>query len=127
MPVQPDTLDEQFDETHNLLLHAGAEWTGQPYAFMDDESVSLVAGENDRPDRGITVTHKFGTQISGPMSFAEMPENMSFGCGYWRLNPMVLCCIGSSAALPVPMLVYGAPRILAAARDMTNIGAGIGV
>jgi hypothetical protein len=124
---EPVTLEEQFDETHNVLLQAGAECDGQPYLFMDDESVSIVAGESDRPDRGISVTHIFGTQITGPMSFAEMPENISFGCGYWRLNPLVLTCIGSSAAMPVPMLVYGAPRILAAAQDMANIGASIGV
>jgi hypothetical protein len=124
---EPVTLVEQFDETHNVLLQAGAECDGQPYLFMDDASVSIVAGESDRPDRGISVTHLFGTQITGPMSFAEMPENISFGCGYWRLNPLVLTCIGSSAAMPVPMLVYGAPRILAAAQDMANIGASIGV
>lgn len=56
-----------------------------------------------------------------------MPENISFGCGYWRLNPLVLTCIGSSSAMPIPMLVYGSPRILSAAKDMTSIGAGIGV
>ena len=124
---QPDTLEEQFDESHNCLMHAGAKWTGQPYVFLDDEGVEIAAGDSDRPDRGISVSHKFGTQITGPMSFAEMPENISFGCGYWRLNPLVLTCIGSSSAMPIPMLVYGSPRILSAAKDMTSIGAGIGV
>jgi len=70
---------------------------------MDDESVAIAAGENDRPDRGISVSHKFGTQITGPMSFAEMPENISFGCGYWRLIPLVLRAVMSGN----PVTVFG--------------------
>jgi len=46
-----------------------------------------------------------------------MPENRSFSCGYWRLYPMVLTCIGSSAAMPVPMLIYEKPKLLKSKTD----------
>jgi hypothetical protein len=124
---QSDCLYELLDPVIPRLLHAGDEWTGQPYVYLDDEGVEIAAGNDDRGDKGITVTSEFGTQITGPMSFAEMPQNMSFGGGYWRLNPMVLACIGSSAAMPIPMLVYETPNLLKAKNDMQGIGSGIGV
>ena len=122
-----DCLYELLDPTIPRLLHSGDEWTGQPYVYCDDEGIEIAAGDSDRGDKGITVTSEFGTQITGPMSFAEMPQNMSFGCGYWRLNPMVLTCIGSSAAMPVPMLVYETPNLLKSAGDMQGVASGIGV
>jgi hypothetical protein len=111
---EPVTLEEQFDETHNVPASGrGGMRLGSPIVFMDDESVSIVAGESDRPDRGISVTHIVRNANHGAHELSRRCRKTSaFGCGYWRLNPLVLTCIGSSAAMPVPMLVYGAPRIL---------------
>lgn len=78
---QPDTLEEQFDESHNCLMHAGAKWTGQPYVFLDDEGVEIAAGDSDRPDRGISVSHKFGTQITGPMSSPKCRKTSALAAG----------------------------------------------
>ena len=125
--AKSDRLYELMDESHPRMLHAGDEWQGQPYVYIDDAGVEITAGKSDRGDRGLAVTSEFGTQITGPMSFSEMPQNISLGCGYWRLNPLVLACIGSSAAMPVPMLVYDTPNLLKAARDMASIGTTLGV
>jgi hypothetical protein len=109
------------------LLHSGDEWQGQPYLYLDDTMAEIGAGTNDRHDKGIAVTSEFGTQITGPMSFSEMPEHISLGGGYWRLNPMLLTCIGSSAALPIPTLVKGTPNLTKSSKDMTDLGAAIGI
>jgi hypothetical protein len=61
------------------------------------------------------------------MSFSEMPQNISFGGGYWRFNPLALTCIGSSAALPVPLLAYGKPQLLAGAGDISAITGNLGL
>ena len=122
-----DRLYELLEEEIPRMLHSGDEWTGQPYVYMDAEGVEVSAGNSDRGDKGVTVTSEFGTQITGPMSFAEMPQNISMAGGYWRLNPMLLACIGSSAATPIPMLVYDTPNLLKSQQDMKGLGAGIGV
>jgi hypothetical protein len=78
----PAALEEIYDDTHRRLLHSGDTWTGQPYALLDDSAITLVAGEGDRPNCGIGITAEFGTQITGPMSFSEMPQNISLAGGY---------------------------------------------
>jgi hypothetical protein len=96
---QPIPLEELYDNTHRRLLHGGDQWTGQPYGLFDDDGIELAAGNGQRPNCGIGITPDYGTQITGPMSFSEMPQNISFGGGYWRLNPLLLTCMGSS---PLP-------------------------
>jgi hypothetical protein len=121
----PVALEELYDDTHRRLLHSGDTWTGQPYALLDDSAIELAAGDGDRPNYGIGITAEFGTQITGPMSFSEMPQNISLAGGYWRFNPLALTCIGSSAAMPVPLLAYDKPQILAGAGDRSNYGIGV--
>ena len=87
----------------------------------------MAAGDGDRPDCGLGITSEFGTQITGPMSFSEMPQNISFGGGYWRFNPLALTCIGSSAAMPVPLLAYDQPQITAGAGDLSGITQNLGL
>src|ERR1035441_6808963 len=99
-----DPVYELIEERITGMLHAAGQGTRQPYVYMDAAGVEVSAGNSDRGDKGITVTSEFGTQITGPMSFAEMLQNISMAGGYWRLNPMLLACIGSSAATPIPML-----------------------
>ena len=73
---KPINLYELLEPATPRLLHAGDEWDGQPFLYMDDAGVQIVAGEDDRGDKGIHITSEFGTQITGPMSFAEMPQHM---------------------------------------------------
>ena len=121
-----DRLYELMDPSIPRLLHSGDDWDGQPYVYIDDNGVEVSAGKSDRGDKGVSVTSEFGTQITGPMSFAEMPQSIAFGGGYWRMNPLLLTCIGSSAAMPMPVLIYSTPNILKAAKDMKGIVGGLG-
>jgi hypothetical protein len=109
------------------LLHSGETWEGQPYIFADKTGVEISAGESQRPDVGISVDAQFGTQVVGPFSIADMPQNISFCSGYFRLNPTLLSCIGSSSAMPIPTLVWGTPRVLAAKQDMQSVAAAVGM
>ncbi len=117
-------VDMTARDNQSKLIHAGDQYLGSdyPYLLVQDDSIRMVGAL----DRGISIDPEFGTLIQGPISFAEAPENISF-CGYWRLNPMVLCSIGSSAAMPVPMLVPGQPRLLAPKKGLGSLVQGIGI
>jgi hypothetical protein len=123
----PQELWELLDPSIPRLLHSGEEWTGQPFIYINDDGVEIAAGLSDQHDKGICVTAEFGTQITGPMSFCDTPQNISMGGGYYVFNPMLLTAIGSSAAMPIPTLVYSTPRVLAAAQDIGSIGTLLGV
>lgn len=109
------------------LLHSGEEWNGQPYAYLDDSGIDLVAGSSERPDQGISINSDYGTQVTGPFSMSDMPQNIAVAQGYYTLNPMLLSTIGSSSALPIPTLVWGTPKILQSKNDMSSLGAGLGI
>jgi hypothetical protein len=99
------------------VIHAGDDWVGQPYVLVDSSSVRMNGGLQN----GISISDEFGTILQGPISLSESPENISFGGGYWRINPMVTACIGSSAATPVPWLVNDTPEVLKAKDDLSGI------
>ena len=43
-----------------------------------------------------------------------MPDQISIGGGFWRLNPLLLSCVPSTTPTPVPMLVKSTPELLQA-------------
>lgn len=96
------------------LIHAGSDWVGQPYLYTDDSVVAL----RSKNGQGILVDNVFGTTISGPLAMFESLENIHFAGGYWTLNPTQIESIGSSAAIPVPVLVPSTPRLLSAAKTL---------
>jgi hypothetical protein len=98
------------------LMHAGSDWTGQPYVYIDDSSVAI----RSKIGQGIIVDDVFGTGISGPLSVYDSLENVHFGAGYWTLNPLQLEMIGSSAATPMPLLASTTPRLLSAASTVSS-------
>jgi hypothetical protein len=98
------------------LMHAGSDWTGQPYIYIDDSSVAL----RSKIGQGIIIDNVFGTGISGPLSVYDSLENVHFGAGYWTLNPLQLEMIGSSAATPMPMLASSTPKLLSAASTVSS-------
>lgn len=98
------------------LLHSGTDWVGQPYVFTDDSSVAL----RSKTGQGILVDNVFGTSIQGPISLFESLENIHVGGGYFTINPLQLESIGSSSAIPIPWLVPSTPRLLSAAKSISN-------
>jgi hypothetical protein len=120
-----DEQDRRYDlvspDLQPKMLHAGDQWQGQPFVFLSDGQVVLAGSL----EHGISVDPEFGTHIQGPISLSDTPENISVAGGYWRINPMVLACIGSSAAMPVPWLVPSDPELLAGASDIAGILGGL--
>lgn len=120
-----DPKDRRYDlvspDLQPKILHAGDRWQGQPFIYVSDGQV-VLAGDSDH---GISVDPDFGVHLQGPLSLSESPENISIAGGYWRVNPMVLACIGSSAAMPVPWLVPADPDLLAGQEDIADIMGGL--
>ena len=81
---------------------------GQPYVFVGEDYISVVADN----DKALTVSPAYGTNVSGPFSMAAMPDQISIGGGYWRINPLVLSTLPSTTATPIPWLVRATPRLL---------------
>lgn len=119
-----DSNDRRYDLRSPALqpkvLHAGDTWEGQPFLYLSDGQTVLSAGES-----GVSVDADYGVHLQGPLSLSESPENISVAGGYWRINPMVLACLGSSAAMPVPWLVPSEPDLLAGQDDISGIMEGL--
>lgn len=99
------------------VFHAGEKYIGQPYLVLTQDDIRLSAGLNN----GLTVDNLFGTTIQGPISLSETPDHISVGGGYWRINPLVMTCIGSSAATPVPWLVKSEPNLVKQKKNLGGI------
>lgn len=103
------------------LFFAGDEDSGQPYMLLTGHDLRFSAGTVN----GLSIDEQFGTTIQGPISLSEAPENISFCGGYWRLNPVVLTGVASSAATPVPMLVDAQPKLMEASKGMSGVLGGL--
>lgn len=115
-------LDIRVDATGPVnpprVIYAGDEWQGEthPHIVVAEDSIRIVGDL----DKGVTVDPQFGTHVQGPLSMAEVPENIRMA-SYWAFNPMLLCSIGSSAAMPVPTLVPTTPPALEAKKGFAKI------
>ena len=105
------------------VIQAGEQWDGQPYVYVGERCI-VLAGQLGK---GIIIDGNYGTTIQGPISLSEMPEYVSFGGGFWRVNPAVLASIGSSAAMNVPWLVHDEPELLKTRFDLAEMFNGFGV
>jgi len=99
------------------ILQAGTSWDGQPFVAVTEDCV-VMGGSLDH---GIICDPQFGTTIQGPISLSEMPEYISVAGGFWRVNPAVTACIGSSAAMNVPWLVPDDPELLKFKDDLAGV------
>jgi len=97
-------------------IHAGTDWVGQPYVYIDTSGVAVYS----QVGQGFATDNLFGNTISGPLSIMESLENIHFAGGYFTINPVQLESIGSSAAFPVPFLVNSTPRLLGAAATVSS-------
>jgi hypothetical protein len=120
-----DFIDrEGYQDPTSLVskyIHAGDESNGQPYAYFDENGISLVG---DRK-HVITVDPTFGVLLGGPISFSAMPDQLSFGGGYFRLNPLVLSTIPSTTPTPVPVLVKSTPKLLEGSSNISGMLSGL--
>ena len=114
-------LDREVQSDSEVLtpvtIMAGDTYVGQSYVSITEDGVAIVGDLK----QVISVGPNFGLNLQGPMSIAAMPEQVSFGGGYWRINPTNLATIGSSAAMPVPWLVKAIPRLLQSKDDLGSV------
>lgn len=121
-PLLIDTETRQNSEAlQPKVTYAGDQWEGQPYVSVTEDGINIVAGKTT----GIAMSEKFGTTIGGPLSFSMMPDQVSLGGGYWRLNPLLLSCVPSTTPTPIPTLVKDTPRLLKAKGDIEGATASL--
>lgn len=125
-----ERLDWNSGEQQPKLLHAGETWTSEPYIWIAEDRLVLSAGAGNQAEsleEGISIDPQFGTHIQGRLSISGMPQQVSMCGGYFRLNPLLLASIGSSAALNIPTLVWDEPELMKSQSDFEGLAGAIGV
>ncbi len=118
-PLIIDTDNRQDPKAlQTKVTYAGDALTTQPYIAVTQDSIHISAGAGK--SNGLTVSDQFGTTIGGKLSLSMMPDQISIGGGYWRLNPLLLSCIPSTTPTPVPVLVKDTPNLLSAKDDISS-------
>jgi hypothetical protein len=102
-------------------IYAGDTYTDQPYIIAEGNAIHITASKTN----SIDMSDKFGTTIGGILSLSMMPDQISIGGGYWRLNPLLLSCLPSTTPTPVPTLVKDTPRIVKAQSDVSSSVSGL--
>ena len=114
-------LVHDLDNTSKVVnqpkaIYAGDSYSDQPLFLVTNDAIIAAASKT----QGIIITEDFGVTLSGKISFRSNPDQMSFGFGYWRLNPLVLSCLPSTSATPIPMLVRSTPELLQSASALSD-------
>src|SRR4051812_40878987 len=93
------------------LFYAGDQYDKQALLAITEEDIALFADQTN----GIAVDQKFGVLLSGSgIHLAAMPDQISIGGGYWRLDPRHLAAIPSTCPTPIPLLVKAVPDLVSA-------------
>ena len=112
---------ENQDQTYKLnpkSLYAGDQISGQPQVIVTEDEIVLSAGTTNV----IRVDEDYGVLLGGQLSLSANPRQISIGGGYWTLNPLLLSCIPSTSATPIPVLVKSTPNLLS---KMSSLSSGM--
>ena len=111
-PLDPEGLET--NETTIKLLYAGTGSTGdaslgpgQSYILIKEDVLALVANQ----DNAISVSQDVGVTLTGPISLSAMPDQITIGGGYWKINPLVLSGLPSTTATPIPWVIPTTPKL----------------
>ena len=104
VPLQPKTV------------YAGDVYQGQPCVVVAQDEINIVGDENT----AIHLDPIFGVLLSGKLSLSAMPDEISIGGGYWRLNPMLVSCVPSTTPTPIPVLVQSTPELFKHAKAISG-------
>jgi hypothetical protein len=122
-PLDLEGLADLASELTPKVIHAGSGSAGDPdlgfgqaYIALREDLISIVADLNTV----ISVTSLLGITLSGPISFGAMPDQISYGAGYWRINPLVLTSIPSTTATPIPWLLPSTPKLVTGQSEMDD-------
>jgi len=111
MPTTPLVLDLENSAgalDPSKVVYAGDAYHGQPYVVVTEDGIILVGDQNTV----VNVGPDFGVLLSGKLSLSAMPDQISIGGGYWRLNPLLTSCVPSTTPTPIPTLVAATPELL---------------
>jgi hypothetical protein len=112
MATQPIVYNlENQDNTYlkqPKTVHAGDFFDGQPVIAVTEDEIVLAGDANNV----LRVDPDFGVLLSGQLSLSASPDQISFGGGYWRFNPLLLTCLPSTTPTPIPTLVKDSPTLL---------------
>lgn len=97
-------------------LYAGDIFAGQPNITVTDDGIFIAASKT----QVIAITEKFGIHMTGDISLSANPNQIYLGGGYWTLNPLLLSCLPSTSATPIPVLVKSSPLILNSQDSMSD-------
>lgn len=97
-------------------IYSGDSYSGQPVIAVLEEGVYLAGSKT----QVISITEEFGIRLAGKISLGANPDSISIAGGYWRLNPLLLSCLPSTSATPIPVLVRSQPELLQNADALTN-------
>jgi hypothetical protein len=113
MATSPPSLVQDLENASNAplqpkALYAGDVYQGQPVVVVTQSEINIAADSGN----AIHLDPKFGILLSGKsVSLSCMPDQVSLGGGYWRLNPMLLSCVPSTTPTPIPVLVQSTPTL----------------
>lgn len=98
------------------IIYAGDQYDGQPFLIVSEEDIALVGDKKNV----ISVNPTFGVLLGGRVSISSLPDQTSYGGGFWRVNPLVLSTVPSTTPTPVPWLVKDTPELLKAKKDVKS-------
>lgn len=102
-----DLENTSDDALQPKALYAGDVYQDQPVVVVTEDEINIVGDQNN----AIHLDPSFGILLSGKLSLSAMPDQISIGGGYWRLNPMLLSCVPSTTPTPIPVLVQSTPEL----------------
>ena len=74
------------------------------YMTVDEDELRLVADQNN----ALIINSQAGLSIKGKVNIGSSIQDVRVG-GAWKLNPMMMFQIPSSAVTPIPTLIYDPP------------------
>jgi hypothetical protein len=103
-------------------IYAGDVFGDQPSLTVTDDGIYIAGSKTSV----ISVTEKYGVQLTGNISFSANPQQIYLAGGYWTLNPLLLSCLPSSSATPIPTLIKSTPLILSSQSGLTSCLSNLG-
>jgi hypothetical protein len=103
-------------------IYAGDVYGGQPSVTVTNDGIWLAGSKTSV----INITDEYGVHLTGNISLSANPNQISIAGGYWVFNPMIVSCIPSTSATPIPVLVRSTPHLLKSQNSLTSAFSSLG-
>lgn len=116
MVIDLECMGEQAQKKQPKVIYAGDAYEDQPVFVITEDFISLVGDPTDV----IAVSQKYGITLSGRISLSCLPNQLSFGGGFWRLDPRHLSTLASTTPTPIPLLVKSKPLLFSGQEEVSD-------